>query len=213
MNDAAIVRGMSTGEGAHGRARYYMHTGYKEGGRRPDLSQHRLDRRLGNRRSELPAAQLRQRRRPLLWLRLPRHPASRRSSSTTRPAASKTSSRWSIRSSSTAASNCCRSWKRPSITTTRPASAPITRPPTTAPSTMMHSKEAKAFDLSAEPECHAQDLRQHPLRRRLHPGSPAGRDRRVVRRGQPRRLGHPPGQFRPRQDAVDAGRPGHFRPA
>jgi uncharacterized protein (DUF1501 family) len=30
-NDAVIVRGMSTGEGAHGRARYYMHTGYKEG--------------------------------------------------------------------------------------------------------------------------------------------------------------------------------------
>jgi hypothetical protein len=31
MNDAAILRGMSTGEGAHGRAKYYMHTGYKEG--------------------------------------------------------------------------------------------------------------------------------------------------------------------------------------
>jgi hypothetical protein len=29
--DAAIIRGMSTGEGAHGRAKYYMHTGYKEG--------------------------------------------------------------------------------------------------------------------------------------------------------------------------------------
>ena len=31
MNHAAILRGMSTGEGAHGRARYYLHTGYKEG--------------------------------------------------------------------------------------------------------------------------------------------------------------------------------------
>ncbi len=30
-NEAAILRGMSTGEGAHGRARYYLHTGYKEG--------------------------------------------------------------------------------------------------------------------------------------------------------------------------------------
>ncbi len=30
-NDAAIIRGMSTSEGAHGRARYYMHTGYREG--------------------------------------------------------------------------------------------------------------------------------------------------------------------------------------
>jgi hypothetical protein len=29
--DAAIIRSMTTGEGAHGRARYYMHTGYKEG--------------------------------------------------------------------------------------------------------------------------------------------------------------------------------------
>jgi hypothetical protein len=31
MNHAAILRGMSTGEGAHARASYYMHTGYKEG--------------------------------------------------------------------------------------------------------------------------------------------------------------------------------------
>jgi uncharacterized protein (DUF1501 family) len=30
-DDAAFLRGMTTGEGAHGRARYYMHTGYKEG--------------------------------------------------------------------------------------------------------------------------------------------------------------------------------------
>jgi len=31
MNHAAILRGMSTSEGAHGRAKYYLHTGYKEG--------------------------------------------------------------------------------------------------------------------------------------------------------------------------------------
>jgi hypothetical protein len=31
MEHAAIVRSMTTAEGAHGRARYYMHTGYKEG--------------------------------------------------------------------------------------------------------------------------------------------------------------------------------------
>ena len=31
MNHAAIIRSMSTGEGAHGRAKYYLHTGYKEG--------------------------------------------------------------------------------------------------------------------------------------------------------------------------------------
>jgi hypothetical protein len=31
MNHAAILRGMCTGEGAHGRAKYYLHTGYKEG--------------------------------------------------------------------------------------------------------------------------------------------------------------------------------------
>jgi hypothetical protein len=29
--DAVLIRSMTTGEGAHGRARYYMHTGYKEG--------------------------------------------------------------------------------------------------------------------------------------------------------------------------------------
>jgi hypothetical protein len=31
MHHGAIIRSMSTGEGAHGRARYYLHTGYKEG--------------------------------------------------------------------------------------------------------------------------------------------------------------------------------------
>jgi hypothetical protein len=31
MKDVAVVRGMTSGEGAHGRARYYMHTGYREG--------------------------------------------------------------------------------------------------------------------------------------------------------------------------------------
>jgi uncharacterized protein (DUF1501 family) len=31
MQHAAILRGMSTGEGAHPRASYYLHTGYKEG--------------------------------------------------------------------------------------------------------------------------------------------------------------------------------------
>src|SRR5437667_9913921 len=31
MRHGAMVRGMCTGEGAHGRAKYYLHTGYKEG--------------------------------------------------------------------------------------------------------------------------------------------------------------------------------------
>src|SRR5205085_11833889 len=31
MGHAAILRGMSTSEGAHGRAKVYLHTGYKEG--------------------------------------------------------------------------------------------------------------------------------------------------------------------------------------
>ncbi len=31
MQHAAILRGMSTSEGAHARAKYYLHTGYKEG--------------------------------------------------------------------------------------------------------------------------------------------------------------------------------------
>ena len=31
MKEMALVRGMSTSEGSHGRARYYMHTGYREG--------------------------------------------------------------------------------------------------------------------------------------------------------------------------------------
>lgn len=31
MKHIALLRGMSTSEGSHGRARYYMHTGYREG--------------------------------------------------------------------------------------------------------------------------------------------------------------------------------------
>src|SRR5437588_2807952 len=31
MKDCALLRGMSTSEGSHGRARYYLHTGYREG--------------------------------------------------------------------------------------------------------------------------------------------------------------------------------------
>jgi hypothetical protein len=31
MKDMSLLRGMSTSEGSHGRARYYMHTGYREG--------------------------------------------------------------------------------------------------------------------------------------------------------------------------------------
>src|SRR5262249_16931818 len=31
MEHTAVIRGMSTSEGAHGRAKYYMHTGYREG--------------------------------------------------------------------------------------------------------------------------------------------------------------------------------------
>jgi len=31
MDHSAILRGMTTGEGAHARAKYYLHTGYKEG--------------------------------------------------------------------------------------------------------------------------------------------------------------------------------------
>jgi hypothetical protein len=31
MHEGILFRGMSTSEGAHGRARYYMHTGYREG--------------------------------------------------------------------------------------------------------------------------------------------------------------------------------------
>jgi uncharacterized protein (DUF1501 family) len=31
MNLGAVIRSMSTGEGAHGRAKYFLHTGYREG--------------------------------------------------------------------------------------------------------------------------------------------------------------------------------------
>jgi hypothetical protein len=31
MHQGVLIRSMSTGEGAHGRARYYLHTGYREG--------------------------------------------------------------------------------------------------------------------------------------------------------------------------------------
>ncbi|MFN3983702.1 MAG: DUF1501 domain-containing protein, partial [Caldilinea sp.] len=31
MHHATLVRGMSSPEGAHGRAKYYAHTGFREG--------------------------------------------------------------------------------------------------------------------------------------------------------------------------------------
>src|SRR5947208_10419722 len=31
MQDAAVIRSMNTPEGGHARAKYYMHTGYREG--------------------------------------------------------------------------------------------------------------------------------------------------------------------------------------
>ena len=94
MNHAAILRGMSTGEGAHGRAKYYMHTGYKEGQgglTYPSLGS-LVSAEIG--RPDAADAQLRRRRQPQLRRRLPGRsscPAHRRRP---RNAASRTSSRW-----------------------------------------------------------------------------------------------------------------------
>ncbi len=43
MNHGAIIRGMSTGEGAHARASYNMHTGYREGQGGVVYPSHRLE--------------------------------------------------------------------------------------------------------------------------------------------------------------------------
>ncbi len=56
MQNMALLRGMSTGEGSHGRARYYMHTGYRQGQGgviHPSLGA-LASRFLGDRASDLP---------------------------------------------------------------------------------------------------------------------------------------------------------------
>jgi len=77
MHHAALLRGMSTNQGAHGPARYFMHTGYREGSGgliHPSLGSI-VSSELG--RARLPAAELRLgRRQERLWRGLPGREAS-----------------------------------------------------------------------------------------------------------------------------------------
>ena len=98
MNHAAILRGMSTGEADHGRASYYMHTGYREGQGGVDLSQPGLARLDGAGPAGVSAAQLRGTGRrckhataPASWARPPaadrRRPVRRARRTSNRPVA------------------------------------------------------------------------------------------------------------------------------
>ena len=104
MNHGAIIRGMSTAEGAHPRAKYNMHTGYREGQGGLRLSVDRLDRLARNSAAAdfpLPNfVSIGNRSYGAGFL----GPSISRSSSTTRPAASRTWPRPSPASSSTTAS-------------------------------------------------------------------------------------------------------------
>ena len=211
-NDAAIIRSMSTSEGAHGRARYYMHTGYKEGVGGlvyPSLGSI-VSAELG--KAELPAAELRRRQRPQLRLRLPRAAAStavRQRPGPRRREPQAAGRRRPVRQPRRSAGRDGVGLP-PRLQGRRPA--PPTRRPTTGPSTLMQSKEAKAFDLSAS----------RPSRKAAYGDGKFGEGcllaRRLVETGVPfvevdaGRLGHAPGQLQPRQEAVAAGRPGDVRP-
>ncbi len=134
MNHAAIVRGMSTGEGAHGRAKYYMHTGYREGvgGLSYPSIGSIVSSELG--RPEFPAAELRHHRQPQLWGRLPRRQASadhhlgpaprRREPQAARRGLAVRGPRRSAR----------RRWSRPSTASTRRSRPALTKPPISGPS-------------------------------------------------------------------------------
>ncbi len=76
MNHGAILRGMSTAEGAHPRAKYNMHTGYREGQGGlvyPSIGAI-VSKEIG--RGEFPDAELREHRQSFLRQRLPRAKAS-----------------------------------------------------------------------------------------------------------------------------------------
>ena len=211
MKHAAILRGMTTGEGAHGRAKYYMHTGYREGQGGlvyPSLGSHRRRRSWAD--AEFAAAELRHRRQPQPTApasSAPRYQPLDRQRPDARRREPQAAGR--RRRSSTTASACWRRWRRRSTATTRPTPAPAHQTTYQRAVTLMQSKEAKAFDLSQEPAAVAQGLRRAASSARAACW-PAGWSRRAsLRRGRPRRLGHAPEQLRPRQEPVAAGRSGH----
>ena len=85
---------------------------------------------------------------------------------------------------------------------------------------LMRSSAAKAFDLDEEPAAAARRLRPEPVRPGLPAGPPAGRAGRAVRRGHALvrrrldglRLGHAPAELRRRQEAQRRARPGLVDP-
>ena len=199
MHHAAILRGMSTGEGAHGRAKYYMHTGYREGQWRPGLPQPRRDRRrrssagrssrcrtsspIGNR--SYGAGFLGAQHQPLVVDDAGpgrREPAGRWSTTSQfeqprRPARRDGDRRFHREYKADAGSDHQTTYQRAVQ--------------------LMQSKEAKAFDLSQEPAA----VRGRPTAAAEF-GEGCLLARRLVEAGvpfvevDPRRLGHAPGQLR-----------------
>ena len=157
---------MSTPEGAHPRAKYNLHTGYREGQGGvvyPSIGSIVVE---GTRHGRRPDAELRRHRRPQLRRRLPRAeaPAAARH----RPEPRRRGPEGARRrpGSSTTASACSRRWRRRSTASTRPTR--ITDHKTTYERAvkLMQSKEAKAFDLSAGADDEPKQVRHRPVRRR-----------------------------------------------
>ena len=212
MQHAAILRSMSTGEGAHGRAKYYMHTGYQEGVGGlvyPSLGAI-VSAELGQ--SESPVAELRLDRQSQLRRRLPRRTPStahrqRSCQGRREPEAARRQ-----RSSSATASVCSKRWSRASSASYK--ATPYRRPPDDLPAG--RAADAVQGSQGVRPRAGAGGgqgcLRRHQVRRRLSAGPPARRSGHPVRRSDAGRLGHASEQLRARQETVRRGRSGDERP-
>ena len=184
MQHAAILRGMSTDEADHGRARVYLHTGYKPGagGVAYPASARSSRPSWAGPTSPLPnfvvtgtplgkhdfltdPGYLGPRHQPLVVNR----PGAR---------AWRTSSRWPGATTSTTASACWSSWSKASPAPARPA--PPTAHQTTLPpgaSELMRSDKAQGVRPGAGAGRARAGLRREPVRPGLPAGPPAGRGR------------------------------------
>ena len=214
MNHAAIVRGMTTAEGRPRAGPSTTCTPATAKGRAAS-STRRIGSIVSPRNSasrRVPAAELRRHRQPQLRLRLPRAEAPAADRQRPDPRRREPEAGRRRPGSSTTASACSRRW-RTAFHRDYQADADQ-RPPDDLPAGR-HADAVEGGE-GVRPVAGAGASREAATAAagsaRLPAGPPAGRGRRAVRRGEPRRLGHAPGQLRPRQEPVRAGRSGPIAP-
>ena len=190
-NELALLRGMSTSEGSHGRARYYMHTGYREGVGGVDSSQHGRHRFPVPRRTGGPAAQLRLHRRPVVRGGLCRTVARAGGGGRSGPGHREHEARrrhGRVRPPGQPAGGRGERLRRSAGHAFGPG-APGHLPPGSSADALGKGQGVRPGPGAGRDSGR---IRPEPIWRWLPAGSPVGRERRFLRRGQPRQLGHAP---------------------